>query len=88
MQDAQGEPLPGVPVIVWYRDGTRASEIVVTDETGSYEIRLAEAPLAGNWSIQLLTDDAQPASKLFSFDTDADSEAGIQQVQVLWSKIP
>jgi hypothetical protein len=86
--DAAGEPLEGVSVIVWYRDGTPASSVVKTDEAGAYEIRLADAPLAGQWSIQLLTDDYQPASKLFSFDTDENTETGIQQIQVIWKQVP
>lgn len=86
--DADGNPLAGVSVIVWYRDGTAASDVVQTDETGYYEIHLADAPLAGFWSIQLLADDWQPASKLFTFQTDENTEAGIQQLQVLWKQVP
>jgi hypothetical protein len=86
--DADGNPLPGVSVIVWYRDGTAASDVVQTDETGYYEIHLADAPLTGFWSIQLLTDDWQPASKLFTFQTDENTETGIQQLQVLWRQAP
>jgi len=86
--DAQGEPVAGVGVVVWYRDGTPASEVVHTDESGCYEIRLAEAPLGGSWSIQLLSDDGQPASKLFTFNTDDDVTSGIQQIQVIWKEIP
>ena len=86
--DAQGTPLPGVSLIVWYRDGQPASSVVKTDESGYYEIRLADAPLAGTWSIQVLTDDNLPASKLFTFQTDEDTEAGIQQIQVIWKQIP
>jgi len=86
--DAQGTPLPSVPLIVWYRDGQPGSPIVKTDESGYYEIRLAEAPLAGTWSIQVLTDDNLPASKLFTFQTDEDTKAGIQQIQVIWKQIP
>ena len=67
VQDAQGNPVGGVPVIIWYRDGTPASPVVKTDDSGSYEIRLADAPLAGEWSIQLLIDDGQPASKSCRF---------------------
>jgi len=86
--DAQGEPVAGVGVVVWYRNGTLASEVAHTDESGCYEIRLAEAPLEGSWSIQLLTDDRQPASKLFTFNTDDDVTTGIQQIQVIWKEIP
>ena len=88
VQDAQGNPMVGVSVILWYRDGTPASPVVKTDDSGSYEIRLADAPLAGEWSIQLLTDDGQPASKLFSFNTDENAETGVQQIQVIWEKTP
>jgi hypothetical protein len=35
-----------------------------------------------------LTDDYQPASKLFSFDTDENTETGIQQIQVIWKQVP
>jgi hypothetical protein len=88
--DAEGNPLAGVPVIVWYRDGQPASSPTLTDENGYYEIQLAEseAPLAGIWTIQVLTDDGQPASKLFTFQTDEDTQRGIQQIQVNWSKVP
>lgn len=88
VQDAAGNPLEGVPVIVWYRDGEPASPIVRSGPDGSYEIRLADAPLAGTWTIQLLTNDNQPASKLFTFQTDEDTETGIQQIQVIWKQIP
>jgi len=86
--DAAGQPLAGIPLIVWYRDGTPASDVVKTDGNGAYELHLADAPLAGNWSIQVLTDDGQPASKLFSFATDLDTEAGVQQIQVIWRQTP
>ena len=86
--DAQGQPLSGVSVVVWYRDGVPASDVVTTDEQGAYEIQLAEAPLAGTWSIQVLTDDWQPASKLFTFNTDTDTTSGVQQIQVIWKRIP
>jgi hypothetical protein len=36
----------------------------------------------------LLTEDGYPASKLYTFETDEDTEGGIQQVQVLWRQIP
>lgn len=86
--DAEGNPLQGVPVIIWYRDGQPASPPTLTDQDGYYEIVLAEAPLAGVWTIQVLTEDGYPASKLFTFETDEDTEGGIQQVQVLWKQIP
>jgi hypothetical protein len=85
--DSQGNPMPGASLIVWYRDGTPASRVVKTDDTGTYEIRLADAPLAGTWSIQVLTDDWQPASKLFTFTTDENTETGIQQIQVIWRRV-
>jgi hypothetical protein len=85
--DAQGKPLSGISVIVWYSDGTPASPIVKTDQSGSYEIRLADAPLAGTWTIQLLMDDGQPASQLLTFNTDENTQSGIQQIQVLWQKV-
>ncbi|MGD8903123.1 MAG: hypothetical protein PVI67_06130 [Anaerolineae bacterium] len=86
--DAAGEPLEGVPVIVWYRDGTPASPPTPTDQDGNYEIILADGPLAGTWTIQLLTEDLQPASTLFTFETDENTETGIQQIQVIWQQIP
>ena len=85
--DAQGKPVPGVPLIVWYPDGGAASPVVKTDADGNYEIRLAEKPLAGVWSIQVLTDDLQTASKLQTFRTDENTETGIQNIQVLWQKV-
>jgi len=85
--DAQGKPVPGVPLIVWYPDGVAASPVVKTDADGNYEIRLAEKPLAGVWSIQVLTDDLQTASKLQTFRTDENTETGIQNIQVLWKKV-
>ena len=86
--DTAGEPLEGVPVIVWYRDGTPASPPTPTDQDGNYEIILADGPLAGTWTIQLLTEDLQPASTLFTFETDENTETGIQQIQVIWQQIP
>lgn len=88
VQDTAGNPVEGVPVIIWYRDGQPASPAVPTDKDGSYEIRLAEAPLAGTWTIQLLSSDGAPASKLFTFQTDENIETGIQQIQVIWKQIP
>ncbi len=86
--DADGNPLPGVPVIVWYRDGQPAADPTPTDQDGNYQIVLADAPLAGTWTIQLLTEDGQPASKLFTFETNENTETGIQQIQVLWKQKP
>ena len=86
--DSAGNPVAGVPVIIWYRDGQPALDPVLTDQDGYYEIVLAEAPLAGMWTIQLLTEDGYPASKLFSFQTDENTETGIQQIQVMWREIP
>jgi hypothetical protein len=88
--DENGNPLADVQIIVWYRDGQPASSPTSTDENGYYEIHLAEgeAPLAGTWTIQVLTDDGQPASKLFTFQTDEDTQQGIQQIQVNWSRLP
>jgi hypothetical protein len=86
--DTDGNPVAAVPVIVWYRDGQPASDPVLTDQDGYYEIVLAEAPLAGMWTIQLLAEDGHAASKLFSFQTDENTEAGIQQIQVIWREIP
>jgi hypothetical protein len=85
--DGAGNPLAEVSVVVWYRDGQPAVPVVKTDQDGYYEIHLAEAPLAGTWTIQLLTDDNQPASKLFTFQTDDNTETGIQQIQVIWKQL-
>ncbi len=85
--DATGKPMPGVSLIVW-QDTDPASPVVQTDENGYYEIRLADKPLAGTWSIQVLTEDCQGASKVFTFQTDTDTQIGIQQIQVLWKQIP
>jgi hypothetical protein len=84
--DATGDPAPDVLVIVWYPEGQPAIDPVRTDGDGYYEIRLAEAPFAGTWTIQLLTGDYQPASKLFTFQTDEDTTEGVQQIQVLWQE--
>lgn len=86
--DTAGNPVTGVPVIVWYRDGQPASSPMQTDQDGYYEIVLTDAPLAGTWTIQLLTEDGYPASKLFTFQTDENTETGIQQIQVMWREIP
>jgi hypothetical protein len=88
VSDTNGDPLGGVNVAVWYRDGQLAAPVATTDETGHYEIRLAEGPLAGTWTIQVLTEGLQPASNLFTFQTDEDTQQGIQQIQVLWAAAP
>jgi hypothetical protein len=88
VRDTADGPVEGVSVIVWYRDGQPASSAVPTDEDGNYEIRLADAPLAGMWTVQLLNADGSPASKLFTFETDENTETGIQQIQVMWKQIP
>ena len=85
--DAQGAPIPNVPLIVWDSGGAAASEVVRTDTNGNYEIKLADGVRAGVWSIQVLTDDMQAASKLQTFRTDENSETGIQNIQVLWKKV-
>jgi hypothetical protein len=84
--DASGTPAQDVPVVVWYPDGQLAAPVSKTDASGYYEVRLAETPLAGIWTIQILTEDLQPASNLFTFQTDEDTAQGIQQVQVLWKE--
>jgi hypothetical protein len=88
VHDTSGKPVEGVLVIVWYRDGQPASPAVPTDGGGNYEIRLADRPLAGTWTVQLLNADGSPASKLFTFETDENTETGIQQIQVHWKQIP
>jgi hypothetical protein len=92
--DAQGNPLAGVPLIIWYADGQPAelvdsptTPIVRTAADGSYEMRLADSPAAGTWSIQVLADDGGPASKLFTFQTSDNPQAGFQQIQVIWQKV-
>lgn len=86
--DADGRPLPGAPVVIWTEDGQPIVPPARTDESGNYEIRLAEAPQAGVWTIQVLTAAGQPASRLFTFQTDADAQTGIQQIQVIWARVP
>jgi hypothetical protein len=85
--DAQGNPIPGVPLIVWSSRGVAASPVVRTDADGNYEIRVANGVLAGVWSIQVLTDDMQAASRLQTFRTDENTETGVQNIQVLWQKV-
>jgi hypothetical protein len=95
--DAQGKPLAGVPLIIWYSDpegrpaellNSPDSPIARTDADGSYEMQLASAPYQGTWTIQVLTDDGGPASKLFTFETSDNPETGFQQIQVIWKKLP
>jgi hypothetical protein len=88
VSDTGGASLEGVHVVVWYRDGQLAAPVATTDETGYYEIRLADAPLAGTWTVQILTEDMQPASNLLTFETYEDTNQGIQQIQVLWTEAP
>lgn len=88
VQDASGDPVAGVPLIVWYPEGTPASAVVETDQDGYYEIRLADLPHTGTWTLQVLTEDGQPASELVTFQTDENTESGIQQIQVLWQQVP
>jgi hypothetical protein len=86
--DTAGAPVEGVTVIIWDEFGQPAVQPVQTDGSGLYEIRLADAPYAGLWSIQLLSADNQPASRYFSFRTDEDTQSGVQQIQVLWKEVP
>ena len=85
--DASDNPVAGVLVMVWYPDGQPAADPVETGTDGSYEIHVAEAPHTGDWSVQVLTEEYEPASKLVTFRTDEDTEQGIQQVQVIWQEI-
>ncbi len=86
--DAGERPLPGVPIIVWHQDGQPASPPVQTGRDGAYQIRLAGGQRAGTWTIQVLTAEGQPASKLFTFQTDENTATGIQQIQVIWKQMP
>jgi hypothetical protein len=88
VDNREGNPAQGIWVIVWYPDGRPAAPPVQTNADGFYEISLADAPLAGIWTIQLLNNDGSPASKLFSFQTDENTETGIQQIQVSWKQLP
>jgi len=85
--DTAGQPVADVFVVVWYPDGQPAADPVQTGADGSYEIRIAEAPHAGSWSVQVLTADYEPASKLVTFMTDEDTAQGVQQVNVIWRQI-
>jgi len=86
--DADGNPVPGVIVIIWDDVGKPVSDPTPTDQDGNYQIVLAEAPLEGTWNIQLLTEDRQPASNPFGIQTDTDTETGIQQIQIIWKQVP
>lgn len=88
--DAQDRPLAGVPLIVWAAEpaGSPASPVIETDATGSYEIRLAAGPAAGAWSIQVLTADWRPASRLQTFYTGGDVDSGVQHIWVVWKQVP
>lgn len=86
--DAGDRPISGVPIVVWFRDGEPEGLPVRTDQDGYYEIRVADAPVAGTWTIQVLTAEGGPASKLFTFQTDVDTANGIQQIQVIWKQVP
>lgn len=93
--DAAGEPMPGVPLVVLYTDGAPVelagvptSPRVETDAQGAYEIRLAQAPLDGVWSLVVLTEEGRPASDFMTFETDLNSDTGIQQIQVIWQQKP
>lgn len=88
VEDTAGAPVQGLTVIVWDESGRPTVPPVKTDPAGAYEVRLADGPRAGLWSIQLLTNDNRPASHAFSFRTDTDTQGGIQQIQVLWKEIP
>ncbi|HSJ56139.1 MAG TPA: hypothetical protein VLC95_03110 [Anaerolineae bacterium] len=85
--DTADNPVAGVFVVVWYPDGQPAADPVETGTDGSYEIRVAEAPYEGDWSVQVLTGEYEPASKLVTFRTDEDTEQGIQQIQVIWQQV-
>jgi hypothetical protein len=94
--DAGGQPLAGVPLILWRTDpegvpvdliGAPDPPVVRTAQDGSYELRIAEAPFAGVWTIQVLSDEGQGASKLFTFETSGDPEQGFQQIQVIWQRV-
>lgn len=86
--DVDGNPVPGMTVMVWDGDGEPFSDPTQTDQDGNYEIVLADAPLAGTWNIQLLTEDGQPASNPFGVQTDTNTVTGIQQIQILWKQLP
>ena len=68
--------------------GQPASPPVETGEDGTYEIRIEDGPLTGTWSVQVLTEDGQPASQLVTFQTDENTATGVQQIQVIWQHVP
>jgi hypothetical protein len=91
--DADGDPLADVPLVVLYPGGTPVelegvptSPILRTDDEGTYEFRLADAPLADTWTIVVLDEEGRPASDFMTFRTDKDTKAGIQQIQVIWER--
>ncbi len=86
--DADGNPVPGVLVIVWDGEGKPFDDPILTDQDGNYEIVVAYAAEADTWFVQLLTEDGQPASNPFGFDTDTNTETGAQQGQILWKQVP
>lgn len=95
--DASGSPLAGVPLILWNTDaegipvelvGAPDSPVVRTAPDGSYEMRVAQVPYRGIWTIQVLTAEGEGASKLFTFETSNDPDQGFQQIQVNWQQIP
>jgi hypothetical protein len=94
--DASGQPLAGVPLILWYPDpegnpvelvGAPDPPVIRTDEDGNYELRIADTPFGGLWTIQVLTEEGQGASKLFTFETSDDPGKGFQQIQVIWQRV-
>ena len=92
---ANGDPLADVSLIVLYPggvpvelEGVPTSPLVKTGADGSYEIRLAEGALADTWSLAVVTPDGLPASEFLTFRTDTDTEAGVQQIQVIWREMP
>jgi hypothetical protein len=93
--DAEGVPLADVPLIVLYPDLTPVelanvptSPVVMTNEEGSYEIRLADGPHKDTWSILVLADDRRPASDILTFATDEDTDKGTQQIRIVWQQLP
>jgi hypothetical protein len=95
--DTQGNPMADVPLVVWYAEAEgRAAELVNSPDSpvvrtgadGSYEMQLADVPFEGVWSIQVLTNDGGPASKLFTFTTSSSPETGFQQIQIIWQQLP
>jgi hypothetical protein len=92
---ADGEPLADVSLVVLHPggvpvelEGVPTSPLVKTGADGSYEIRLADGPYADTWSLVVVTPDGLPASEFLTFRTDTDTEAGVQQIQVIWQEVP